>query len=74
VLDFVSLTEEMDQLVTDRLRTDHTKADGQVVFASHAWRRMFGIRGPLVKELILEFFSTCRIVEGVLDLDALDIL
>nr|GEX46864.1 hypothetical protein [Tanacetum cinerariifolium] len=27
----------------------------------HAWRRLFGIRAPLVQEFILEFFSTCRI-------------
>ncbi|GKC28571.1 hypothetical protein Tco_1035865 [Tanacetum coccineum] len=74
VLDFIALTEEMDQLVIDRLRMDHTRADGQVMFASHAWRRMFGIYGPLVRELILEFFSTCRIVKGVLDIDALDTL
>ncbi|GJV80055.1 hypothetical protein Tco_1515925 [Tanacetum coccineum] len=36
--------------------------DGQEVFMSHAWRRLFEIRAPLVQEFILEFFSTCRIV------------
>ncbi|GJS74406.1 hypothetical protein Tco_0707247 [Tanacetum coccineum] len=46
---------------------DHTRGDGQVVFASHAWRRLFGIRGPLVRELILEFFSTCRIAQAYWD-------
>ncbi|GJV07855.1 hypothetical protein Tco_1345511 [Tanacetum coccineum] len=74
VLDFEELTKEMSQDMTDRLRMDHTRADGQVVFASHVWRRLFRIRGPLVRELILEFFSTCRIAQGVLDLDTLDTL
>ncbi|GKB89193.1 hypothetical protein Tco_0961465 [Tanacetum coccineum] len=46
----------------------------QVVFASRAWRKLFEIRGPLVRKLILEFFSTCRIAQGVLDLDTLYIL
>ncbi|GJR06722.1 hypothetical protein Tco_0529706 [Tanacetum coccineum] len=30
------------------------------LFTSHAWRRLFEIRAPLVRELMLEFFSTCR--------------
>nr|GEW18262.1 hypothetical protein [Tanacetum cinerariifolium] len=37
------------------------RGDGQVMFTSHAWRRMFEIHGPLVRELMLKFFSTCRI-------------
>ncbi|GKA75705.1 hypothetical protein Tco_0782083 [Tanacetum coccineum] len=49
VLDFDVLTEEMDQALTDRLRMEHISADGQVVFTSHAWRQLFGIRGPLVR-------------------------
>ncbi|GKD28230.1 hypothetical protein Tco_1239008, partial [Tanacetum coccineum] len=36
---------------------------------SQAWRRLFEIRGLLVHELILEFFSTFRFREAVLDLD-----
>ncbi|GJT04657.1 hypothetical protein Tco_0839119 [Tanacetum coccineum] len=60
VLDFDVLTEEMDQAMIDRLKMEHTDAHGQVVFTSHAWRQLFRIRRPLVKELILEFFSTCR--------------
>ncbi|GJV04604.1 hypothetical protein Tco_1338173 [Tanacetum coccineum] len=35
--------------------------DGQEIFVSHAWRRLFEIRAPLVQEFILEFFNTCRI-------------
>ncbi|GKB23185.1 hypothetical protein Tco_0862586 [Tanacetum coccineum] len=42
---------------------------GQSIFTSRAWRRIFEIRGSLVHELILEFFSTFRFGEVVLDLD-----
>ncbi|GKE12640.1 hypothetical protein Tco_1416191 [Tanacetum coccineum] len=51
---------------------DHTRGDGQVVFTSHAWRRMFEIHGPLVLELMLEFFSTCRFSDTELGLDVVD--
>ncbi|GJW20403.1 hypothetical protein Tco_0031025 [Tanacetum coccineum] len=53
---------------------DHTWADGQVEFASRAWRKLFEIREPLVRELILEIFSKCKIAQRVLDLDTLDTL
>nr|GEY87334.1 hypothetical protein [Tanacetum cinerariifolium] len=39
------------------------------VFTIHAWRRLFEIKGSLVHELILEFFSTFRFGEAMLDLD-----
>ncbi|GJW51513.1 hypothetical protein Tco_0092864, partial [Tanacetum coccineum] len=42
---------------------------GQSIFTSRAWRRIFKIRGSLVHELILEFFSTFRFGEVVVDLD-----
>ncbi|GJS85085.1 hypothetical protein Tco_0751626 [Tanacetum coccineum] len=45
------------------------KRKGQSMFTSRAWRRLFEIKGPLVYELILEFFSTFRFGEAVLDLD-----
>ncbi|GKB26579.1 hypothetical protein Tco_0865980 [Tanacetum coccineum] len=35
----------------------------------HTYQRLFDIRGPLVHELILEFFSTFRFGEVMLDLD-----
>ncbi|GJU01151.1 hypothetical protein Tco_1111489, partial [Tanacetum coccineum] len=70
--DFEDRPDEMDQAMTDRLRIKHTGVDGQVVFTSHAWRQLFGIRGPLVRELILEFFRTCRFTDSVLDLDTAD--
>ncbi|GKA59946.1 hypothetical protein Tco_0759259 [Tanacetum coccineum] len=44
-------------------------AQGDSLFTSRAWRRLFDIRGPLVHELILEFFSTFRFGEAILDLD-----
>nr|GEZ09512.1 hypothetical protein [Tanacetum cinerariifolium] len=45
-----------------RLRMVYTGDDGQEVFVSYAWRRLFEIRAPLVQEFILEFFSTCRFI------------
>ncbi|GKC84571.1 hypothetical protein Tco_1140288 [Tanacetum coccineum] len=41
----------------------------RVVFTNYAWRKLFGIRGLLVRELILEFFNMCRFGDSVLDLD-----
>ncbi|GJZ18217.1 hypothetical protein Tco_0554340 [Tanacetum coccineum] len=52
-----------------RLSMEHTDALGHVVFTCHAWRRLFEIKGPLVRELMLEFFSTCRFADIVLDLE-----
>ncbi|GKB31039.1 hypothetical protein Tco_0870440 [Tanacetum coccineum] len=48
VLDFVGLTEEMRQTLADRLRMVYTRDEGQELFLSHAWRRLFEIRGPLL--------------------------
>ncbi|GJX35868.1 hypothetical protein Tco_0247425 [Tanacetum coccineum] len=56
VLDFEGLTDEMRQTLTDRLRMVHTGTEGQVLFTSDAWKRVFGIRGLLVQELILCLF------------------
>ncbi|GKE46736.1 hypothetical protein Tco_1477994 [Tanacetum coccineum] len=45
--------------------------DGRVVlFTSLAWERVFETRGLLVREHILEFLSTLRFGEVLLDLDA----
>ncbi|GJU74952.1 hypothetical protein Tco_1266357 [Tanacetum coccineum] len=63
------LTEEMGMSMDARLSMEHTDAQGQVVFTSHSWRRMFEIKGPLVRELMLEFFSTCRFADIVLNLE-----
>ncbi|GJY38914.1 hypothetical protein Tco_0425278 [Tanacetum coccineum] len=37
-----------------------------LVFTSHAWRRLFEIQGPLVREFMLEFFSTCMSIVCIL--------
>ncbi|GKE97610.1 hypothetical protein Tco_0020961, partial [Tanacetum coccineum] len=54
---------------TDADIVDFKERLGQSVFTSRAWRRLFEIRGLLLHELILEFFSTFRFREVVLDLD-----
>ncbi|GKA05196.1 hypothetical protein Tco_0684316 [Tanacetum coccineum] len=74
VLDFEGLIEDMRQGLTDRLRMVYTGSEGQVLFTSHAWRRLFEIQGPLVCEFMLEFLSTCRISDMVLELDVVDTL
>ncbi|GJW71187.1 hypothetical protein Tco_0128104 [Tanacetum coccineum] len=51
----------MRQDLAKRMRMVYTEDDGQEVFVSHTWRRLFRIRAPLVQEFLLEFFITCRI-------------
>ncbi|GJW17986.1 hypothetical protein Tco_0025422 [Tanacetum coccineum] len=41
---------------------------GVVVFTSRAWGRLFDTRGPLIRELILEFLNTLRFGEFILAL------
>ncbi|GKD69413.1 hypothetical protein Tco_1323503, partial [Tanacetum coccineum] len=74
ILDFEGLTKEMRQGLTDRLKMVYTGAEGQILFTSYAWRRLFEIQGPLVIEFMLEFFSTCRISDAKLGLDVADAL
>nr|GEW00259.1 hypothetical protein [Tanacetum cinerariifolium] len=62
------MTEEMGMYIDARLSMRHIDVKGLVVFTSHAWRRLFDIRGPLVK-LMLEFFNTYRFDNLVLDSD-----
>nr|GEZ06762.1 hypothetical protein [Tanacetum cinerariifolium] len=52
--------KEMDLAMIDRLRMKYAAIDGQVVFTSHAWRKLFRIHRPLVREIMLEFYSTLR--------------
>ncbi|GJT87126.1 hypothetical protein Tco_1068843 [Tanacetum coccineum] len=54
----------------ERMVMEHRDDAGVVVFTSRAWGRLFGTRGPLVWELIMEFLSTLRFGEVLLDLDA----
>nr|GEZ08079.1 hypothetical protein [Tanacetum cinerariifolium] len=74
VLDFEGMTEEMSMDIGARLSMRHKDADRVVVFTSHVWRRLFDIRGLLVRELMLEFFSTCRFDDLLLDLDTKGVL
>ncbi|GJT33476.1 hypothetical protein Tco_0923895 [Tanacetum coccineum] len=69
VFDFRGLTKLMDEGLRGRMLMEHKDAQGQSVFISQDWRRLFKIRGPLVHEFILEFFSIFRFGETVLDLD-----
>ncbi|GJY08737.1 hypothetical protein Tco_0375791, partial [Tanacetum coccineum] len=73
VLDFEGLTPGMRQDLVVRLRMVYTR-EGQQVFVSHAWRRLFWIRAPLVREFILEFLSTCRMSDTEMGLDVADML
>ncbi|GKC38891.1 hypothetical protein Tco_1051275 [Tanacetum coccineum] len=73
VLDFEGLTLKMRQDFAVRLRMVYTK-EGRQVFMRHAWRRLFGIRAPLVREFILEFLSTCRMSDTEMGLDVADTL
>ncbi|GKG13393.1 hypothetical protein Tco_0350353 [Tanacetum coccineum] len=59
----------MAEGLSGKMLMEHGDAQGQSVFTSRAWRRLFEIRGLLVHELILELFSTFRFKEAVLDLD-----
>nr|GEV62009.1 hypothetical protein [Tanacetum cinerariifolium] len=74
ILDFARMTVEMRQTLTDRLRTMYTRAEGQVLYTSDAWRRLLDIQGPLVREFMLEFFSTCKIDDTEMGLDTADTL
>nr|GEW12176.1 hypothetical protein [Tanacetum cinerariifolium] len=47
VLDFVGLTKEMRETLAGRLRMVYTRNEGQELFTSHAWRRLFEIKGPI---------------------------
>ncbi|GKB33722.1 hypothetical protein Tco_0873123 [Tanacetum coccineum] len=69
VFDFRGLPDLIAEGLSTRMLMEHRDVQGQSVFTSRAWRRLFDIRGPLVHKLILEFFSTFRFGEAVFDLD-----
>ncbi|GJV88313.1 hypothetical protein Tco_1532251 [Tanacetum coccineum] len=48
VLDFASLTEGIRQILGDRLSMVYIGDEGQDLFTSHVWRRLFEIRAPLL--------------------------
>nr|GEZ62134.1 hypothetical protein [Tanacetum cinerariifolium] len=64
VVDFQGLLELMRDVLDAMMRMEHCDDGGVVVFTSRARRRLFDIRGPLVKELILEFLSILRFAES----------
>ncbi|GJW24442.1 hypothetical protein Tco_0038253 [Tanacetum coccineum] len=74
VLDFDGLTPKMRQDLAMRLRMVYIGGEGKQVFVIHAWRRLFGIRAPLVREFILEFLNTCRMSDTKMGLDVADTL
>ncbi|GKE53081.1 hypothetical protein Tco_1488237, partial [Tanacetum coccineum] len=69
VFDFGGLSDLMADGLSARMLMEHRDAQRVSLFTSQAWRRLFDIRGLLVHELILEFFSTFRFGEAVTDLD-----
>ncbi|GKF79521.1 hypothetical protein Tco_0235089, partial [Tanacetum coccineum] len=69
VLDFEDMPELMMDVLYARMLMAHRDNDRVVVFTSQAWDRIFETRGPLIRELILEFLSTLRFREVLLDLD-----
>ncbi|GKA76076.1 hypothetical protein Tco_0782454 [Tanacetum coccineum] len=74
VLDFTGLIEGMRETLGDRLRMVYIRDEAHELFTSHAWRRLFEIRAPLVWEFILEFLSTYRMSNTEMGLDVVDTL
>ncbi|GKC80184.1 hypothetical protein Tco_1130958 [Tanacetum coccineum] len=69
VFDFGGLPDLMAEGLSGRMLMEHRDEAGISVFTSRAWRRMLDIRGSLVHEFILEFFSMFRFGQAILDLD-----
>nr|GEX27740.1 hypothetical protein [Tanacetum cinerariifolium] len=74
MLDFAGLTDGMRQTLSDRLSMIYIGDDRHALFTSHTWRRLFEVRGLLVREFTLEFFSTCRMSDTEMGLDVADTL
>ncbi|GJS80695.1 hypothetical protein Tco_0730576 [Tanacetum coccineum] len=64
----------MRQTLGDKLSMVYAGDDGEALFTSHAWRRLFEVSGLLVREFILEFLSTCRMSDTEMGLDVVDTL
>ncbi|GJW37398.1 hypothetical protein Tco_0060318 [Tanacetum coccineum] len=71
VFDFGGFPDLMAEGLSGRMLMEHRDEAGVSVFTSRAWRRMLDIRGLLVYELILDFFSMFRFGQAILDLDTL---
>ncbi|GKE85323.1 hypothetical protein Tco_1559065 [Tanacetum coccineum] len=70
VVDFLCMPDLLRDSLFARMAIEHRDEAGVVVFTSQSWRRLFDTRGPLIWELILEFLSTLRFGEVLLDMDA----
>ncbi|GJW55151.1 hypothetical protein Tco_0099236 [Tanacetum coccineum] len=70
VVDLQGMPEPFRGGLFARMAMEHRDEAGVVVFTSQAWRGLFDTMGLLVWELILEFLSTLRFREVLLDLDA----
>ncbi|GJR50659.1 hypothetical protein Tco_1401180 [Tanacetum coccineum] len=66
---YLSLLAVISKRLTSRMLMEHSDDQGQNVFTSRAWRRLFEVRGPLIFELIMEFFSTFRFSKAIIDID-----
>ncbi|GJU45910.1 hypothetical protein Tco_1203176 [Tanacetum coccineum] len=62
VLDLAGLTDGMKQTLGNRLSMVYVGDDGEALFTSHVWRRLFEMRAPLVREFILEWRMNWRAV------------
>nr|GEY99869.1 hypothetical protein [Tanacetum cinerariifolium] len=51
ILNFTGLTKDMRQTLGNRLSMIYSRDNGEVLFTSHAWRRLFEVRGPLLGEV-----------------------
>ncbi|GJX12175.1 hypothetical protein Tco_0202034 [Tanacetum coccineum] len=69
VFNFGGLPDLMAEGLSARMLKEHRDDQGVSLFTNQAWRMLFDIRGPFVHELILEFFSTFRFGQAILDLD-----
>ncbi|GJV33368.1 hypothetical protein Tco_1393768 [Tanacetum coccineum] len=69
-VDFQGMPVLMRDGLFTRMGMKHRDDADVVVFTSRAWGRLFDTRGPLVRELILEFLSTLRFGEELLNFDA----
>ncbi|GKE17400.1 hypothetical protein Tco_1424977, partial [Tanacetum coccineum] len=70
VVDFRGMPELIRDGLFAGMVMEHRDDASIVVFTSRAQGRLFDTRGPLVRELILEFLSTLTFGEVLLDLDA----
>ncbi|GKB01689.1 hypothetical protein Tco_0829733, partial [Tanacetum coccineum] len=70
VVDFQGMPELIRDGLFARMVMEHRDDADIVLFNSQAWGRLFDTRGPLVRDLIIEFLSTLRFGEVLLDLDA----